>query len=125
METQTKKSPHNLKQAKPDIKTVCLIYKHTVSVNEKDNASRNEDVIIQRYAAINLMLYFYPKMSSREVSEYVSTMSKKEGKPYSHCTIIHAKHYHNQAMTVKNSNKKYVEFYNNAKQDVINELLND
>ena len=123
METQIKKPPHNLKQGNPDVKTVILIYKNTISVDEKNNASRREDVIIQRYAAVNLMLYFYPNMSYREVSEFVSFMSEKKGKQYSHATIIHAKNYHNEAYTVKNSNKLYVEFFNKAKQNVLKELI--
>jgi hypothetical protein len=123
METQIKKPPHNLKEANPDIKVLALIFLNTVAVNDKNNASRKEDVILQRYAAINLILYFYPKMSSREVSEYISEMSQKEGNRYSHSTIIHAKHYHKEAMEIKGSNRKYVEFYNTAKQNVLNELL--
>ena len=123
METETKKIPHNLKEANPDIKILAFIFLNTVAVNDKNNASRKEDVILQRYAAINLILYFYPKMSSREVSEYISEMSQKEGNKYSHSTIIHAKHYHKEAMEVKGSNKKYVEFFNTAKYNVLNELI--
>jgi hypothetical protein len=123
METETKKIPHNLKEANPDIKVIAFIFLNTIFVNEKNNASRKEDVILQRYAAINLILYFYPKMSSREVSEYISGMAQKKGNKYSHSTIIHAKNYHKEAMEVKCSNKKYVEFYNTAKQNVLKELL--
>jgi hypothetical protein len=122
METELKKS-YNLKEANPDIKVLAFIFLYTVAVNDKNNPSRKEDVIAQRYAAINLILYFYPKMSSREVSEYISGMAQKEGNRYSHSTIIHAKHYHKEAMEIKGSNRKYVEFYNNAKQNVLNELL--
>jgi len=62
-------------------------------------------------------------MSYREISEFVSFMSDKEGKPYSHATIIHAKNYHIKAMEIKNSNKLYVEFFKNAKQNVLKEIV--